>query len=71
MASPHPLLFLNLKKSLAGKHFESNVDVTAAVNENFKEFPERTSVNSSQYLHKRLTKCVELTGEYTEKLLHS
>lgn len=60
-------LFTNLKKFLAGKHFTSNEDAIAAVDEYFADLPESYFNDGIELLEKRWSKCIEVSGDYIEK----
>lgn len=59
-------LFSHLKKFMRGKHFSSNDEVIAAVDEYFADLPENHYRNGIHKLEERWNKCIELLGEYTE-----
>jgi histone-lysine N-methyltransferase SETMAR len=60
-------LFPNLKKWLAGKRFSSNCEVIEETNSYFEEFDKSYYLEGMQRLEYRLTKCIELKGDYVEK----
>lgn len=60
-------LFKNLKRLVAGKRFGSNKEVIAAIIGYFEDH-ESHFRDGIQLLEKRLTKCIELKGDYVEKL---
>ena len=59
-------LFSHLKKFMRGKHFSSNDEVIAAVDEYFADLPENHYRDGIYKLEERWNKCIELLGEYTE-----
>jgi Transposase. len=60
-------LFPNLKKWLAGKRFTSNEEVITETNAYFEGFPKSYYSDGIKNLEYRLTKCIELKGDYVEK----
>ena len=60
-------LFPNLKKWLSGQRFTSN-EVIAQTDAYFEDLPKSYFLGSLKKLEKRLEKCVELKGDYVEKL---
>lgn len=60
-------LFPNLKKWLGGQRFTDNEDVIASVSAYFEELPKTHFSEGLKKLEKRLTKCIELQGDYVEK----
>lgn len=60
-------LFPNLKKWLAGKRFISNEEVITETNAYFEGFPKSYYSDGIKKLEYRLTKCIELKGDYVEK----
>ena len=60
-------LFPNLKKFYAGKKYESDEDVIAAINEYFDELGERAHRDGIRVLKHRWTKSIELDWDYVEK----
>ena len=59
-------LFPNLKKWLAGKRFKSNDEVINETNSYFEEFDKSYYLDGIKNLEYRLTKCIELKGDYVE-----
>ena len=60
-------LFPNLKKWLGGKRFESNNEVISQTNAYFDDLNKSYFSEGIKKLEKRLTKCIELNGDYVEK----
>lgn len=60
-------LFPNLKKQLAGKHFDSDDDVISAVTDFFDDQEETFYKTGIQALQHRWQKCVDRKGDYVEK----
>lgn len=60
-------LFPNLKKWLGGKRFSSNEEVINETNAYFEEFDKSYFSDGIKKLESRLTKCIELKGDYVEK----
>ena len=58
-------LFPGLKKQLKGRHFSSNVEVTAAM-ETWLDRPSEFFLSGLQKLEQQAKKCIELHGEYVE-----
>ena len=76
---PHPVyspdlspcdfhLFPNLKKSIKGKRFETDNDVIDACEEWFLEPPKLFYSDGMHALFKRWEKCIQLAGDYIEKI---
>ena len=59
-------LFSHLKKFMRGKHFSSNEEAIAAVDEYFEDLPEKHYRDGIHKLEERWNKCVVLLGEYSE-----
>ena len=59
-------LFHGLKNQLKGRHFSSDVEVTAAVETWLDGQPSEFFLNGLQKLEQRAKKCIELCGEYVE-----
>ena len=60
------ILFPNLKKWLDGKRFSSNDEIIDQKNAYFKDFEKSYFLERIKKLEKRLTKCIELKGDYVE-----
>ena len=60
-------LFPHLKKFLRGKHFSSNEEVIAVVEEYFAGLAESHFHDGINKLEDRWTKCIDLMGDYTEQ----
>lgn len=60
-------LFPNLKKWLGGRRFASNDEVIAETSHYFEELEKTYYSDGIKKLEKRLTKCIELKGDYVEK----
>lgn len=60
-------LFPNLKKWLGGKRFTSNDEIIDATNSYFEDLDKSYFLNGIKQLEYRLTKCIELKGDYVEK----
>lgn len=61
-------LFRHLKESLRGTAFEGDEDVISAVNQWFQDQDEKFFLEGVQALKHRWEKCVQLRGDYVEKL---
>ena len=55
------------KEMLGGKKFGSNSEVTETVTEYFGVFDKSYFLEEIKKLEMRLTKCIELKGDYVEK----
>jgi len=62
-------LFPGLKKQLKGRHFSSDMEVTAAVETWLDGQPFEFFLSGLQKLEQRAKKCIELRGEYVEEIL--
>ena len=60
-------LFPNLKKSLAGQKFESNMEVIAATEAHFSDLQKTCFSDGLKKLEHRWVKCIEPKGNYVEK----
>ena len=60
-------LFPNLKKDIRGRHFRSNEDVAAAVEEWVKDKVPGFFSSGLMALEHRWSKCIILEGNYIEK----
>jgi [histone H3]-lysine36 N-dimethyltransferase SETMAR len=60
-------LFPNLKKWLSGQHFFSNEEVIDRTNAYFEDLPKIYFSDGLKKIEKRLTRCIELQGDYLEK----
>ena len=60
-------LFPHLKKFLRVKHFSSNEEVIAVVEEYFAGLAESHFHDGINKLEDRWTKCIDLMGDYTEQ----
>ena len=62
-------LFQKLKKWLGGKRFYSNDEIISQTNTYFEDLEKSYFLEGMQKLEKLWTKCIELRGDYIEKLL--
>jgi len=60
-------LFPKLKLFLAGQHFSSNQEATAAVEEYFADFTKNHYRDGIMALEHCCNKCTSLKGDYVEK----
>jgi hypothetical protein len=60
-------LFLNLKKWLGGKRFDSNDEIISQTNNYFEDLDKSYFLERIKTLEKRWTKCIELKRDYVEK----
>ena len=60
-------LFLNLKKDIRGRHFRSNEEVVAAVEEWVRDKDPGFLSSGLMALEHRWSKCIILEGNYIEK----
>ena len=67
LASSDFFQFPNLKKWLAGQIFTAAKEVINATNAYFEGFPKSYYSDGIKKLEYRLTKCIELKGDYVEK----
>ena len=60
-------LFPRLKDAITGKHYGTNDDVKAAVDDYFDTLPKSFFFEGLQKLQKRWEKCIAVQGDYIEK----
>jgi hypothetical protein len=63
-------LFPKLKTKLRGRRFGSNEGVMEAVNEFFEDQSREFYFEGLNKLEQRWTKCIDVEGDYIEKLNH-
>ena len=63
-------LFPKIKKELGGHHFARDDDVTKAMDHVLMDQNGAFYTEGIRLLHDRWTKCVNVGGDYMEKLLH-
>lgn len=70
---PHVSFFLfpKLKTHLGGQKFSSDQEVKDAVSQFFADCDKHFFLNSMKGLEKRWTKCINLQGDFPEKMLFS
>jgi histone-lysine N-methyltransferase SETMAR len=61
-------LFPQLKRALAGQKFDTDNEIRIAVQGVFNDLTKEGTLFVFETWHKRLTKCIELNGDYVEKM---